>query len=212
MFDFASINASKAPHSRLGYISIIYRQTGALGFARLCRGCPELCCRLCPRFARAARKFAKNGRRQFVQKTYSFVSFFKNVDLSQNFMKIIAKNAKNSRFFKKPLLKGTLLNHHVLIDFRAPKTAAPIVDMSEVKFSKILGILGIFRVSILKCSDFLYSKKQIETWKIARIPSIFENLASLMSTMGAAFLGARQHDDLRNFQLPSVKRSFFMKN
>jgi hypothetical protein len=37
MFDFASINASKAPHSRLGYISIIYRQTGALGFARLCR-------------------------------------------------------------------------------------------------------------------------------------------------------------------------------
>ena len=163
MFDFASINASKAPHSRLGYISIIYRQTGALGFARLCRGCPELCCRLCPRFARAARKFAKNGRRQFVQKTYSFVSFFKNVDLSQNFIKIIAKNAKNSRFFKKPLLKGTLLNHHVLIDFRAPKTAAPIVDMSEVKFSKILGILGIFRVSILKCSDFLYSKKQIET-------------------------------------------------
>ena len=212
MFDFASINASKAPHSRLGYISIIYRQTGALGFARLCRGCPELCCRLCPRFARAARKFAKNGRRNFFQKTYSFVSFFKNVDLSQIFIKIIAKNAKNSRFFKKPLLKGTLLNHHVLIDFRAPKTAAPIVDMSEVKFSKILGILGIFRVSILKCSDFLYSKKQIETWKIARIPSIFENLASLMSTMGAAFLGARQHDDLRNFQLPSVKRSFFMKN
>ena len=97
------------------------------------------------------------------KKTYSFVSFFKNVDLSQNFIKIIAKNAKNSRFFKKPLLKGTLLNHHVLIDFRAPKTAAPIVDMSEVKFSKILGILGIFRVSILKCSDFLYSKKQIET-------------------------------------------------
>ena len=61
------------------------------------------------------------------KKTYSFVSFFKNVDLSQNFIKIIAKNAKNSRFFKKPLLKGTLLNHHVLIDFRAPKTAAPIV-------------------------------------------------------------------------------------
>ena len=85
--------------------------------------------------------------------------------MSQNFIKIIAKNAKNSRFFKKPLLKGTLLNHHVLIDFRAPKTAAPIVDMSEAKFSKILGILGIFRVSILKCSDFLYSKKQIENLK-----------------------------------------------
>ena len=93
------------------------------------------------------------------KKTYSFVSFFKNVDLSQNFIKIIAKNAKNSRFFKKPLLKGTLLNHHVLIDFRAPKTAALIVDMSEVKFSKILGIIAIFRVSILKYSDLFVFKK-----------------------------------------------------
>ena len=30
--------------------------------------------------------------------------------------------------------------------------------------------------------------------------------------LGAAFLGARQHDDLRNFQLPFVKRSFCMQN
>jgi len=74
-------------------------------------------------------------------------------------LKIIAKNAKNSRFFKKPLLKGTLLNHHVLIDFRAPKKAAPIVDMSEVKFSKILAILRVFRVSIFKFSDLFVFKK-----------------------------------------------------
>ena len=83
-------------------------------------------------------------------------------------------------------------------------------------FQKYLEFSGFFEFRSWNVRIFLYSKKQIETWKIAIIPSIFENLASLMSTnsrheWGQIFKNTWNSRDFSSFDLEMFGFFIFKK-
>ena len=135
------------------------------------------------------------------QKYLEFWRFFK--------FQFVFLNIKNPNISRSKLEKSR--EFQVFLKIWPHSCLLILVDISEARFSKILGILAIFQVSIC---FFEYKKSEhfkIETRKIPRIPSIFENLTSLMSTMGAAVLGARKSIKTWWFKRVPFSKGFLKK-
>ena len=112
---------------------------------------------------------------------------------------IIEKPLKIVVFLPHPLWIWIARIHHVFIDLAALKKASPIVHNLALIFSKISDSEG--KKNYLN-DNYSFLQNRWFCWKSE--PSL--------STMGAAFFRAAEHDEFSKFMKPSSKWLFFMQN